>query len=587
MTKQEVKQSKIAFLFVMIGIGFLIFLGALFYWSLIDRKIPSLTYKKVVQATRGNIVSLDNFKVATSKKLYKAAVNTRYIDPDKLDIFINLFSIYSGINKKTIKQKLLSKKGSLVLSYRIDSRTAMHLKMLAGKLMNLEVFIPKKNTKTGLFYTHGLSITESGEKRVYPIKGTLIPVVGYTKKIDKNGITKVKGVKGIERYYEDKLISVQNSILQGKKDLGNYILLDRNSKSSLRIDGLDAHITISLKLQKMIEEVLDRHKKELDAKEIVVIVMHSSSGAILSLATSNRYNPDNIRKVDYPNLNLTAIEYAYEPGSVMKPIIFSLLLEAKKVNPYDLVRMYGGKYKLGRRTISDTHYDKEWISAENVIVHSSNVGIAQLAQKLDPTEYYQGLHKFGFTKKTDIDLPYEHKGRIPRLYKFKSMTYKASVSYGYGMLATFMQVVKAYNVFNNNGRIVTPYIVSYFQDSTGLKYPTIREPIKEVVPISVAKRMKDILIKTVQEGTGKKARVDGLIIGGKTGTAQISENRAYVRKYNSSFVGFANDDKNRFTIGVLVVQPKKKYHYFASSSAVPVFRDVVLRLKEESFLTPE
>ncbi len=586
MEQKDTRKIKILFLFTIVAFGFIIFLGTLFYWAQIDRRLPRLTYKEHIHATRGNIVTSDNFKVATSKKLYKAVINTKNVDPDKLDLFVNLYSLYSGDNKKRVKKRILSRKGSLVLSYKINPKSAKHLKALARKLFRLGVFKTYHDKKKGIDFLHGLSIVQSGERRVYPVVKTLTPVIGYVKKIEKDGITKVMGVKGLERYYEDKLLSIQDTTVIGNRDISNTIILNRDSISSRRINGFDIHATISLKLQKMLEDLLDNYKESLNAKEIVVSVMHSSSGALIALASSNRYNPDFIRRSDYSNLNVSAVEYVYEPGSVMKSVIFALLLKESKVNPYDLVRIYGGKYKLGRRIIRDTH-DYEWLSAEDVIVHSSNVGIVQLAQKLDPIEFYQGLKDFGFTMKTKIDLPYEKVGSIPPLYKFKSETYKGTVSYGYGMSATFMQVLKAYNIFNNNGRMVTPYIASYFEGDDGKQYPISRIGEKEVIPISVAKRMQSILIKTVQKGTGVKAKIDGLTIGGKTGTAHIAEKGKYVRKYNSSFFGFANDKKNNFTIGVLVIQPKKKYHYFASMSAVPIFKEVVLRIIEEGYLTPE
>jgi len=586
MEQKDTRKIKILFLFTIVAFGFIIFLGTLFYWAQIDRRLPRLTYKEHIHATRGNIVTSDNFKVATSKKLYKAVINTKNVDPDKLDLFVNLYSLYSGDNKKRVKKRILSRKGSLVLSYKINPKSAKHLKALARKLFRLGVFKTYHDKKKGIDFLHGLSIVQSGERRVYPVVKTLTPVIGYVKKIEKDGITKVMGVKGLERYYEDKLLSIQDTTVIGNRDISNTIILNRDSISSRRINGFDIHATISLKLQKMLEDLLDNYKESLNAKEIVVSVMHSSSGALIALASSNRYNPDFIRRSDYSNLNVSAVEYVYEPGSVMKSVIFALLLKESKVNPYDLVRIYGGKYKLGRRIIRDTH-DYEWLSAEDVIVHSSNVGIVQLAQKLDPIEFYQGLKDFGFTMKTKVDLPYEKVGSIPPLYKFKSETYKGTVSYGYGMSATFMQVLKAYNIFNNNGRMVTPYIASYFEGDDGKQYPISRIGEKEVIPISVAKRMQSILIKTVQKGTGVKAKIDGLTIGGKTGTAHIAEKGKYVRKYNSSFFGFANDKKNNFTIGVLVIQPKKKYHYFASMSAVPIFKEVVLRIIEEGYLTPE
>ncbi|MBL0686451.1 MAG: penicillin-binding protein 2 [Sulfurospirillum sp.] len=587
MEQQDTKKIKILFLFFMVGLGFIIFIATLFYWAQIDRRLPRLTYKEQVYATRGNITSRDNFKIASSKKLYKVSINTKNIDPEKLDLFVNLYSLYSGDDKKKVKKKVLSRKGYLVLSYNIDSKNANHLQTLARKLYRLGVFKTYHDPKTGISFLHGLSVVQSGERRVYPVVKTLTPVVGYVKKIEKDGITKVAGVKGLERYYEDRLLSIQDTMTVGSRDISNTIILNRDSVSSRRVDGLDIHITIHLKLQKLIEDLTDEYKKKLDAKEIIVAVMNSKNGALLSLATSNRYNPDLIRKKDYPNLNVSAIEYAYEPGSVMKAITFALLLKEKKINPYDLVRIYGGTYKLGRKTIRDIHKSKsEWISAEDVLVYSSNVGTAQLAQKLDSVEFYQGLKDFGFTKKTQIDLPYEKTGSIPSLRRFKSKTYKATVGYGYGMTATFMQILKAYNVINNNGRIVSPYIASYFQEDNSKKYYVRRDTEKEVIPVSVSKRMKQILIKAVKKGTGKKADVDGLIIGGKTGTAHIAEGGSYAKRYNSSFFGFANDKKNSFTLGVLVIEPKKKYHYFSSMNAVPIYKEVVMRLIEEGILVP-
>lgn len=586
MEQKNSRKIKILFLFFIVTLGFIIFLGTLFYWAKIDRRLPTLTHKTKIYATRGNIISHDNFTVASSKKLYRSEIDTRNIDPDKLDLFVNLYSLYSGDDKNRVKKRILSRNGNVVLSYKINSRDAKQLKFLSRKLLRLKVFKAYQDPKSGLAFLRGLSIIQSGESRVYPVKETLTPIIGYVNKIEQDRITKVRGVKGLERYYEDKLLSIQDTTIVGNRDIANTVILNRHSISSRRINGLDIHITISLKLQKIVEDVLDSYKESLDAKEIVAAVMHSKSGALLTLASSNRYDPNSIQKSDYPNLNVTAVEHAYEPGSVMKTIIFALLLKEGKINPYDLVPIFGGKYKLGKQTITDSEKN-DWLSAEDVIVKSSNVGSVQIADKLDPIEYYQGLKDFGFEQKTKIDLPYEKRGTIPALHKFKSKIYKGTVSYGHGMTSTFMQMLKAYNVFNNNGRMIAPYIASYFQGEDGKKYPLFRRNEKEVIPISTAKRVQKVLIKTVQKGTGAKASVDGIVVGGKTGTANIAEKGGYGNRYNSSFFGFANDEKHNFTIGVLVIEPKKKYHYYASMSAVPVFREVVLRLIEEGFLEPK
>jgi len=576
---------KIVFLFVLVALGFIIFLGAIFYWSNTKRRLPNLRYTEINRALRGDIISKDGFRVATSKKLYKVSIDTRNIDPDKKELFIKLYTLYSGDNPKKVRKIMSSRFGNVVLSYDIDSKKAKYLKNLARKLFLLRVFRRYENPKTKETFLHGLSITESGEKRIYPAADTLTPVIGYIKKYEKNKITRIKGVKGIERYYEDKLMPVQNSILQGRRDIANTVILDRYSVHTKRIDGSNVYLNISLKIQKIIENILDVKKKYLDAYEIIACVMDSKTGSVLALASSNRYNPDFIKREDYPSLNIAAVEYSYEPGSVMKPITFSLLLENKKINPFDLIRIYGGKYKLGKRTIRDSH-SYEWLSAEDVIVHSSNVGMAQMAQNLDSLEFYQGLKDFGFSRKSGIDLPMEARGEIPPLHEFRSETYKATVGYGYGMRANFMQILKAYSAFNNNGREVVPRIARKFSLKNSEFKPIFYPNQKQVIPVAVAKRVKKILIKTVLKGTGTAAIYDGLEIGGKTGTAHIAAGGGYTNNYNSSFFGFANDKKNRFTIGVLVRIPKKKYYYYASQTAVPIFRQIVQKLVEEGYLTP-
>ena len=585
MEQSDAKKIKILFLFVVVLIGFIIFLGTLFYWATIDRRLPKLEHSEVNHALRGNIISSDGFKIATSQKLYKALVDTRNIDPKKFDLFVKLYSLYSGDDPKAVAATLKSNSGSTVLSYRIDSKSAKYLQELSRKLYKLGVFKSYEDPKTGVAFLHGLSVIESGEDRLYPSVDSVTPILGYVKKTEQKNITKTTGVKGIERFYEDKLSSVQNSLVIGSRDISNAIILDGNSISSRRFDGYDVHLTVSLKMQKIIENILDKHQKNLEAKEIMVGIMNSETGEFVTLASSNRFNPDLIEKKDYGALNISAIEYIYEPGSVMKPITLALLLRANKVNPYDIVNAYGGSYKLGTKVIKDDHKADKY-TVEDIIVYSSNIGTAQIAQKLDAIEFYQGLKDFGFSVRTGVDLPFEHPGIIPALNRFNSPIYKATVGYGYGMNANFMQLIKAYNVFNNNGRVLTPRLVKKLVSPSGQELFPEKIPDPQVITPAIAKRIQKILIKVVQQGTGTKAKMEGLEIGGKTGTAHIAEDGEYVRSYNGSFFGFANDKKNKYTIGVVVREAKKKQAYFAAQSAVPVFKEVVEKLVENGYLTP-
>ncbi len=578
------KSKKIFLLYSLIAVGFLIFLSVMLLNALKERHLPSLYAKESSKAKRGSIISKDGFHLGSTKKLYKAVVNTYYIDPQKKQLFVQLFSIYSGIDPKTIEKKLNKHSGVVVLSYNIEEKQAQYLKQLAYELRRYKVFIERKNPRTGMRTLHGLSIIESGESREYPYAKLLTPIIGYTHKVEEDGYTRIKGVKGLERRFEEELQPRQDGIRKGPRDVNGYIILNKKSFSKPKIDGLNIKLTIPVSLQIRIERMLDEMKKELRAKEVMIAVMDSHTGEVLTMASSNRFLPKSIKRSDYPSLNSGMIEYSFEPGSVIKTLTFSLLLDKGLINPYDLVNGHNGRFKIGRKVITDEH-KFDWLSAENVIVHSSNIGIAQLAQKLSGLEFHDGLKKFGLTQKSTPDLVYEKKGSIPSVRRLNNEIYKATASYGYGMRANLMQLLRAYSAFNNHGRIVYPKLVSAFIDEFNQEILTESEEQIQVIKSSTAARVKKVLIKTVNKGTGVKAKTPGLVIGGKTGTAHMVEKGKYINKYNTAFMGFVNDKTHNYTVGVVIREPKKSQ--FASQTAVPVFKRAIDIMIEEDFLQPD
>jgi cell division protein FtsI (penicillin-binding protein 3) len=576
------KSSKILIIYAAITFTFIIFLSVMLSTALKNRKLPHIHTLYSSKAQRGSIISADGYKLAITKKLYKAIVDTRYIDPNKEELFVSLFSIYSKIPKDKILNKLHSKRGNVVLSYSIAQKEAQYLKKLAYELRRLKVFIERKD-KNGILRIHGLNIIESGESRIYPYGNLLTPIIGYPHKVEINNYTTVAGVQGIERKFNDELSAKQDSKKYGTRDVNGYIILNKKSYMKEKIDGLDIKLTIPVSLQIKVESMLDRMKEQIDAKEIMVAVMDIKTSNILALASSNRFLPKHIKKSDYPYLRSGMVSYSFEPGSVIKTVTFSLLLDKGLINPYDLVNAHNGRFRIGRKVITDEHRF-DWISAENIIVHSSNIGIAQLAQKLSGFEFYQGLLDFGFSKKSTPDLIFEKVGSIPNQTRLNNEIYKATCSYGYGLRVNLMQLIRAYSVFNNGGYMLTPRIVDYFIDEHNKKEKIAPfEPIQVIKP-STAQRVKKVLIKTVLKGTGKKAIIKGLEIGGKTGTAHKVEKGEYIAKYNTSFIGFANDKKHKYTIGVVVIEPKSSQ--FASKTAVPVFKEVVNIMVEDKYLTP-
>ncbi|CAM2813706.1 peptidoglycan D,D-transpeptidase FtsI family protein [Helicobacter burdigaliensis] len=575
------KRGKVALLFFLIVFGFAIFLGVMLYHSLNKQEDTNFTTKRTQSAIRGSIYSSDGFLLASSKKVYKAVVNTYNIDPAKKELFINLFSIYSKIPKETLAQKL-QEKGNVVLSYDIDSKTASYLRQLNIKLNQLDVFISHIDKK-GRVFKYGLSVVESGESRDYLYGNSLEPILGYVNKQDIDNMTRTLGIKGIEKSYNENLKPISDSLMLGERDIAFNVILNKKSTLKDRVDGYNAITTIPLKLQKKIERLVDENAKNLGAKEVVIGIMESKSGKILSLATSARFDPNAISKEDYPKLNASAIEYSYEPGSIIKPIIYSILLENNLIDPKEIIELDKGRYKLHNFYITDTHR-LESASIEEILLYSSNIGMAKISQRLSPSDYNLFLQNFGFGNLSSIDLPYERVGVIPDISRFRSEVYRASVSYGYGIRTTFIQMLKAYNTIISEGLAYEPYVVEYLEDSKGELYRIKHNPPTQIISKSTASKVKETLIKVVTQGTGKSAKVEGLTIGGKTGTAHIAQGGKYIRKYNSSFFGFVSDGDKEYTIGISVFEPNETDAYFASQTAVPLFRGIVELLLKENFL---
>ncbi len=553
-----------------------------------NKEIKTKTIKD--RALRGSIISQEGYTIARSIKSYSASFHTKYLDPNKKEFFLRLFSIYSNIPLDEIKKRLVDKDGKpkegwIVLADNIDAKTAIYLKELKYKLNRFKVFKAFGVNKN--FY-YGLTITEKGESREYPLKEALSPILGYTRSKEDNGYKYIVGFNGIEKFYEKYLNKKKDGLISGKRDAIGYIIHTKSTKYSKKENGYNLILNINLGLQKTIDYILDNYKQKLGAKEIIAAVMRSKDSKIIAITSSNRYDPLNIKPDEIANLQPKATTYAYEPGSVIKPITYSLALDKDLISPSTVFNTYNGKMWLTSRFKITDDEPEASLSAENIIIKSSNIGISQIAWLLQGDEFRNGLLKFGLgDKKSGIDIGKEAKGQIYGVKKLRAKVNKATTSYGYGMRATFAQLLKAYNVFNNNGVSLSPRVVNYIQDESGHKY-YLKKDYTVIRPISkdTANIVKDTLIKNVEYGTGRLAKTEGLEVGGKTGTAMIAKNGRYIKEYHTSFYGFANDPKgNKYTIGVLVIEPKYEAH-FASQSAVPVFKAIVDAMVEQEYLKP-
>jgi len=587
------RKNKIFFLYILIFTAMSIFLFSVLRTITSDRRVPSNTSTIHDRSFRGAIISADGYTLSDSQKTYKAVIRGLSINPDKKPLFVKLFSIYSGIPEKKILEKFKNRKGkekqgNIILSKSIHARAAMQLKTLSYKLRKLGVFRSIKNRK-GIKFVYGLDIIENGESRRFPLHDMLSPILGYVGDKDDGRYTRPSGKKGLERAYDKHITKKQDGYIRGKRDVSGALIHDQNTKFLPRVDGLDLHLNIPLALQRRIELMTDQMKQSINADEVIVGVMESNTGKVLSMATSRRYDPSHIRQEDIAALVPKFTEYPYEAGSVLKPLTVAIALDKKRITPNTWFKTGYKKFDItGGQSVSDDDYF-ESIPVTEIIVHSSNIGTSQISWRLSGQEYRDGLLKFGIAQKTGIDLSRDLPGSLKSVKKLNHKMHRANSSFGYGMMVTFTQMLKAYSAFNNDGLAMTPMLVDYLKGSTGKHY---KLPPKvgnmQAVSKKAANQIHDILLEVVKRGTGRKAQYPGLEVGGKTGTAHIAKNGRYVREYHSSFYGFANDKEgHKYTIGVLVIRAKKYRHYFASKSAVPTFRRTLDILVELDYLKPD
>lgn len=590
------KSTKILILFLVFVLAFTIFLFSALKTIFSDRDLPSHTSIINDRSIRGEIISKDNYTISKSQKIYQVSIRAESINPDNKELFISLFSLYSDIPKKEVKNKFKDKygfeikHGNIMLSKTIDARHAAQLKSLKSKLRNLNILKPIKK-QDGIEIVYGLDVVETGETRVFPLQDTLSPILGYVGKQTEKDYIRPNGLQGLERKYDKYIKFKQNGILEGKRDVVGDVIHNQFSKIDQRIDGMSLHLTIPLKLQRNVELMLDDMKVETNSDEILAIVIDSESGEVLTMASSNRYNPNLITKDSINSLNPKFSEYLYEPGSVLKPLTLAIALELGRVTPDTVFNLFNGELDIGgKHKITDGEHRFAALSASDIVVHSSNVGISLISWRLSGKEFRDGLVKFGLSKPSGIDLSRDFPGSIRPISQLNQKIYRANSSYGYGLMTSFMQLVKAYTAFDNDGVIATPHMIDFLEDHQGTQYKLANQNQKtRVMSSKTALQMKNILIKTVEDGTGAQAKTAGIIVGGKTGTAKMISSGQYTQNsFRTSFIGFANDDRgHKYTIGVLVINPNRPFpYYYASATAVPTTKKIIDILAILNYLQP-
>ena len=405
-------------------------------------------------------------------------------------------------------------------------------------------------------------VTEA--KRVYP-KGELAShIIGFV------GIDN-QALEGVELKFDKYLTAKGGKVLLERDASGKTL----SSGVNMEAKGNNIVLTIDEVLQRLVEKELDKAMEQWRAAASSAIMMDPYTGEILALANRPAYDPNRGGSVSGFEKRNRAITDCYEPGSTFKIVIGAGSLEEKLVHPNTLFDVSKGGIQVGGKTIRDVH-KYGVLTFKEVIQKSSNVGSIMAGIKLGKENIYRYSKLFGVGDKTGIDLPGEVSGWIHKPERW-SGTSLGAISIGQEVAVTPVQMLRAYSAIANGGFLVRPHVVSEIISPDNRIIASFRDnDVQRIISAKTAETFKNILKSVTEEGgTAKSASVDGNLVAGKTGTAQMIDpaTKRYSRdKYVSSFVGFVPADKPRLAMIVIVYEPKGQI--YGGVVAAPVFREI-------------
>ena len=574
-----------------------------------------------VESKRGNIMDANGKVLATSKKVYNLIIDPYIINSGDKNAYVNatvaalnecygydISELYDIINNRKESKYVRYRKA---LSYDEKSKFEEYANRKNDEFRRLKV----KDRVRGVWF-------EEEYNRVYPYKELASNVIGF---INNEG----KGTMGLELFYEDELKGTSGKSFAFLNDEYNVESVERDV-----IDGNNIITTIDFDIQSIVENNINKWQKEdIGSKDCAVIVMDPSNGEIKAMATSNTFDLNNPRNLDMyteeeifemgknillkeyvkanqvpkeeiENINILehfsadeiknraieniyfkswknyCIQNTYEPGSTTKVFTVSGALEENTVNK-DTTFLCEGKIELndGEHTWTIRCNNRSGhgeLDLSDAVAVSCNMSMAEIGEGLGITDFCKYQEIFGFGQKTNIDLPYEADTE-KLVYDKNTMgrTSLATNSFGQNFNTTMIQVITAYASIINGGSLYEPHIVKRIENSKGDILKEIdKKEIRKTVSEKTSKFIRDTLIKTVEVGTGKVAQIDGVVVGGKTGTAEKLPR--VDKNYVVSFCGFAEKDGKDLLCYVVVDEPNLEGEAQAKSSfATKIFRSIM------------
>ena len=582
----------LAFLFVIL-IAKLLWIQIVQSEELTIAALNQLTKTEVINSNRGIIYDRNKKEMAINITKCNVFYNMDYFKQRKdesesdfknrkeklYDEDAKTISDVTGIDYDEIRSKMEGDK-VVRLATNIERGKAQELKDLRLQIIK-ENKEKKDNKKSNLIPMSIDDVT----RRLYPFNNLASYVIGFTN--DEN-----VGQYGIEASFDEELSGISGKNVSLKDNASNKIPLTDEETYAPK-EGYSVVLSIDSNIQQFAETAALHAKKENMADKVSIIVQDTMTGEILAMTTKDDYNLNDPRaplnekqeeewdklseeeKMDilYDNWRDFNVNDQYEPGSTFKLITAAAAIEENTAQP-DSQYVCNGAMVMGNSRLTCTSRTRGKKTLAKGIEESCNMTMIQVGQDLGAEKFLKYIKAFGFGKKTGIELYGESIGIVPRSYKDISKVNLATMSYGHSIAVSPIQLINAVSAISNGGFLNKPTLIKEIVDANGnvieRKRPELR---RRVISEETSDKMKMMMRRVVEKGTGKRAQVPGYIVGGKSGTANIATPTGYLEAYNSSFVGVAPLNDPRLTVLVVINNPKGGI--LGSVVAAPVVQDVL------------
>jgi cell division protein FtsI (penicillin-binding protein 3)/stage V sporulation protein D (sporulation-specific penicillin-binding protein) len=505
-----------------------------------------------ISTSRGDIRDRNNVPLAISVPSVSFFIDPAYWSPASADVLEPFFG-------KNVAGKFSQKLSGRFhwVSRKVSMETANRI---------IDTKIP------GLF-----TIRES--HRMYPHNELASHVIGFCD-IDDYGLS------GIEKEWNKVLFSQPQNRLFARDAKGNLLDLIGSNAGTLHTGGGSIKLTLDSRIQQIVEWKLKEGAESTNSKWGAGICVNPQNGEILAMASYPSVDLNDRSSFKNSDMLLNnVISRVYEPGSTFKPIILGIAKETGIAANGD--RFFcNGRTAIADGVIRDVSAHGD-LTLEGLLVKSCNIGMAAIGNKMKAHETSGMLRQFGFGTRSYVEIAGEEEGLLRTPEEWLGMT-KANVAIGQGLAVTPLQLAMGISAIANGGEVLKPYIVSEVKKSDGEIIHQGGKRVKcAVLSNQTASWLRNALYKTVENGTGKSAKVRNIALAGKTGTAQMATSGAYIKgQYVSSFIGFWPYEKPDYLLLIVLGEPKGG-KYYGGEIAAPVFKAIVEDMAQLALLASE